>query len=94
MNLYLQSGGAGRLRRPPGVDLREALGGATWKEKECVFFEVLDVLFSWIVFLLFCCFFLCFGCFWGSLGIVLWCFLCGFDCFEVVLRPFKLLARI
>ena len=27
VSLYLQSGGAARLRRPPGVDLREALGG-------------------------------------------------------------------
>lgn len=27
VSLYLQCGGAARLRRPPGVDLREALGG-------------------------------------------------------------------
>lgn len=31
VSLYLQSGGAARLRRPPGVDLREALGGVTWR---------------------------------------------------------------
>ena len=35
VSLYLQCGGAARLRRPPGVDLREALGGAPWTTPAC-----------------------------------------------------------
>ena len=45
ISLYLQSGGAARLRRPPGVDLREALGGVVVQriENKMLGLEYLDV---------------------------------------------------
>ncbi|CAE7434156.1 CCD1 [Symbiodinium necroappetens] len=45
ISLYLQSGGASRLRRPPGVNLREALGGVVVQriENKMLGLEYLDV---------------------------------------------------
>ena len=52
VSLYLQSGGAARLRRPPGVDLREALGGVG---KPFIQRLLMSIMMMWNLFVLYFC---------------------------------------